>query len=131
MATYLDMHKLAQTPGAAPMLAGYLLKIDAAGWTDWELDFLENMARRTSTDPISTRQREVLVELRDSTTWHTTTRDGQNVRALILRCWEARLDLDEEDEQFVDQLYLSGLTALKPGALGRLQRCVGQLNIYG
>jgi hypothetical protein len=131
MATYLDMQKLAQTPGAATMLAGYLLKINVAGWTDWELDFLESMARRTSTDPISTRQREVLVELRDSTTWHTTTRDGQSVRALILRCWEARFDLDEEDEQFVVQLYESRLTALKPRQLGRLQRCIHQLNIYG
>jgi tRNA splicing ligase len=131
MATYLDMQKLAQSPGAVTMLASYLLNINTVEWTDWELDFLEGMARRTSTDPISTRQREVLVELKDNATSHTTTRDGQSVRALILRCWEARLDLDEEDEQFVADLYTSRLTALKPRQLSRLQRCVNNLNIYG
>jgi hypothetical protein len=131
MATYLDMQKLAQNPGTVTMLASYLLKIETVEWTDWELDFLESIARRTSTDPISTRQREVLMELKDCATSHTVTCDGQSVRALILRCWEARLDLDEEDEQFVGHLYESKATSLKQRQLGRLQHCVRQLNIYG
>ena len=131
MATYLDMQKLAQSPGAVTMLASYLLNINTVEWTDWELDFLESMTRRTSTDPISTRQREVLTELKDNATSHTTTRDGQSVRALILRCWEARLDLDEEDEQFIADLYERKLTSLKPRQLGRLQHCISTLNIYG
>jgi hypothetical protein len=131
MATYLDMQKLAQNPGTVTMLASYLLNIETVEWTDWELDFLESMARRTSTDPISTRQREVLVELKDNATSHTTTRDGQSVRALILRCWEARFDLDEESEQFIVDLYERKLMSLKPRQLGRLQRCVYNLNIYG
>jgi hypothetical protein len=131
MATYLDMQKLAQNPGTVTMLANYLLRVETVEWTDWEVDFLESMATRTSTDPISTRQREVLVELKDNATSHTTTRDGLSVRTLILRCWEARLDLDEEDEQFVVQLYESKVTSLKSRQLGRLQRCVHGLNIYG
>jgi hypothetical protein len=131
MATYLDMQKLAQNPGAVTMLASLLLKSDAAEWTDWEIDFLESMANRRSTDPISTRQREVLVELKNNASSHTKTRDGQSVRALILRCWEARFDLDDEDEQFIVQLYESRATALKSRQLGRLQRCVNNLNIYG
>jgi hypothetical protein len=131
VATYLDMQKLAQNPGTVTMLASYLLKIETVEWTDWELDFLESMARRTSQDPISIRQREVLVELKDSATSHTTTRDGQSVRVLILRCWEARLDLDEEDERFVGDLYESKATSLKQRQLGRLQHCVRQLHIYG
>ncbi len=131
MATYLDMQKLAQSPGAVTLLASYLLNINTVEWTDWELDFLESMARRTATDPISTRQREVLVELKDNATSHATTRDGQSVRTLILRCWEARLDLDDESEQFITDLYERKLTSLKPRQLGRLQRCISTLNIYG
>ena len=131
MASYIDMQKLAQSPGAVTMLADYLLKLETVAWSDWEIDFLENMAGRTSTDPISTRQREVLAELKASATSHTTTRDGQSIRSLILKCWEARLDLDEEDEQFVVSLYDSKMTSLKPRQLGRLQNCVRQLHIYG
>jgi hypothetical protein len=131
MATYLDMQKLAQNPGTVTMLASYLLKIETVEWTDWELDFLESMARRTSMDPINTRQREVLIELKDNATSHTTTRDGQSVRTLILRCWEARFDLDEEDEQFIANLYERQMTSLKPRQLGRLQRCINNLNVYG
>ena len=131
MATYLDMQKLAETPGAAPMLAAFLRQLDTVEWTDWERDFLDHMARRTSTDPISTRQREVLAELRDNSTWHTKTRDGQSVPTLIQRLWDARFDLDEDDEAFVDELHQKRMTALKPRQLGRLQRCVRQLNIDG
>jgi hypothetical protein len=131
MASYLDMQKLAQATGAASMLACYLLKLETVQWSDWEIDFLECMAQRTSSDPISTRQREVLADLRNSAASHATTRDGQSVRSLILRCWEARLDLDEEDEQFVDQLYQTRATSLKPRQLGRLQSCVRKLNIHG
>jgi hypothetical protein len=128
MASYLEMQKLAQNPATAPLLASYLRRLDTVQWTDWELDFLESMAARTNPEPISTRQREVLVELRDDAVSHTTTRDGQNVRALILRCWQARLDLEEDDETFIDELYRSGTISLKRRPLGRLLGCARQLN---
>jgi hypothetical protein len=129
MATYREMQKLALRPGAVTVEAKFLLQLETADWTDWEIDFLESLARRTATDAISTRQREVLAELKSSATSHSTTRDGQNVRMLILRCWEARYDLDEGTEQFVSDLFNSKATSLKPRQLSRLQSCVRQLNI--
>jgi hypothetical protein len=129
MASYLEMQKLALNPSAVPMLAGYLRQLDTVQWTEWELDFLESMAKRTGLEPISTRQREVLVELRDDAVSHTKTRDGLSVCTLILQCWQARLDLDDDDDiAFIDELYGSGTTALKRRPLGRLLSCARQLN---
>jgi hypothetical protein len=41
------------------------LDLPHADWNDWEIDFLQHMARHKGPDPITTRQGEKLLELRD------------------------------------------------------------------
>ena len=103
MATYQEMHRIAHDPAAVRDLAKRLLKIPNHEWTHWELDFLENMAKRQAPDPISMRQREVLLELRDETEHHSRI-DRISVKTLIVKCYEYRFDLDESDADWIVKL---------------------------
>lgn len=133
MTSHRALKALAENPQAVRGLAQALLKIGAVdtatGWSDWELDFLDDMARRDTDEPLSMRQREKLDELKCSTERHTQVH-GLSVRGLIERCWLERLDLDsDEDQQFVDDLKASGLSSVTRRQLGRLLRCCRDLGV--
>ena len=85
-------------------LAKRLLNLPHADWNDWEIDFLEHMGRHKGPDPITTRQGEKLLELRDDAEYYSAVR-GFGVQSLIENCWLARDDLDSEDDRrFIEQL---------------------------
>ena len=133
MATHREMKDLAENLPAVRALAAYLLKLTQATppveWTEWELDFLEHMASRDSPEPLSLRQREILVELRDSTTRHSRI-DGFSVPSLIERCWLERCELaSEADVDFIVALRTSGLPTVSQRQRGRLLRCCRELGI--
>jgi hypothetical protein len=128
MTSYLQMHKLALRPSAVPELAGYLLGIGTVEWTDWEIDFLEGLAARDTAAPISTRQREVLAELDDNAKSYAAF-DGLNVATLVRNCWQARADLLEDDEAFIEHLHAQKVTSLKRRPVLRLLACARQLNL--
>ena len=115
----------------------------------WELTFLRDMAERSAAiialSPkerkdlkfsarqaeallalrdfrLTSRQAETLFEIRDTATLHRDIR-GVSVSNLIVRCYEARLDLDEGDEEFIAGLWKRGATELRTPALMRLKRC--------
>jgi hypothetical protein len=55
------------------------------------------------------------------------------VSNLIQRAYEARLDLDEGDEEWIVSIRNRGTTSLRRRLLGRLKRCciqVGELESY-
>ena len=133
MTSHRALKALAENPEAVRGLARALQKIGAVdtatGWSDWEVDFLDDMARRDTDEPISMRQREKLDELKNSTERHTQVH-GLGVRGLIDRCWLERFDLDsEEDQQFVDDLRASGASSVTRRQLGRLLRCCRDLGV--
>jgi hypothetical protein len=128
MATYREMHKLSQNPGAVTMLAGYLRKLDTVAWTDWELDFLDSMASRSSSEPISTRQGEVLAQLNDNAKSYTSL-EGLSIASLVRDCWQARVDLSEDDEAFIVGLTENRVTSLKRRQALRLLACARQLEL--
>jgi len=128
MASHIDMQRLAHDAAAVRALARSLLSLAGAEWTDWEHEFLDNMALHDGPEPLSQRQREVLVELRDNARSHARI-DGFSVAHLIRDCWLARTDLLEEDEAFIDGLKRSGATSLKRRQLFRLLRCAKELGI--
>ena len=111
-----EMKALAENAGAVRSLATYLLKLPEidtqVAWSDWELDFLEHMARHQGSEALTIRQAEALVELRDAARSYTSL-DGLNIASLINDCWLGRLDLDEEGERFVVGLKASGARSLK------------------
>ena len=91
-------------------------------WTDWEHDFLEGMTDHVGRDALTTRQREKLIELRDSAEHISITAGGFSITTLIEGCWLARLELDDEDDiAFIESL--KGERSVKRRHVGRLMRC--------
>jgi hypothetical protein len=125
MASYREMDAVGRDPSRVRVIAKGLLLIPHYQWTDWELDFLQRMAAEPP-DRLSTRQAEVLFELREVAEVHSDV-GGISVRSLLGRAFEGRVDLDEGDEEWVEQKYKSGVSALRRRDLGRLRRCCVQL----
>jgi len=94
--------------------------------TDWERDFLESLAARPP-ERLSTRQAEVLFEIRDDNELISKIDGNIKVSNLIQRACEARLDLDENDEEWIIAIWNRGTTSLRRRHLGRLKRCCVQL----
>lgn len=128
MASHIEMSRTASDPVAVRSMARGLLIISSAGWTDWELDFLEHLAEWPGAEPLSERQREKLFELRDNSTSYAAWR-GLSIASLVRDCWIARLDLVEEDAAFIEELYTRKTVSLKRRQLGKLVALARQLNI--
>ena len=108
-------------------LANRLLAAPDSDWTDWEIDFLEDMSRHAGPD-LTTRQGEKLIELRDDAESHASWR-GLSVRILVEKCSLARDELEPADAAFVQKLQGCGATAVKRRQLFRLLRCARHLKL--
>jgi GAF domain-containing protein len=162
MTSYHEMHAVSGDPVRVRNLAlGLLALAKAAGdiFSEWELAFLRDIAEQSAAiialSPkerkefkfsarqteallalrdfrLTSRQAEKLFEIRDATVLHRDIK-GVSVRNLITRCYEARLDLDEDDEEFVGRLWKSCTTELRSRDLMQLKRCSiqpGELEPY-
>jgi GAF domain-containing protein len=162
MASPREMHAIGSDPVRVRNLALSLLalgKLTENIFTEWELTFLRDIADQSASvmalSPkerkefkfskqqaeallalrdfrLTSRQAEKLFEIRDATVLHRTVA-GVSVRNLINRCYEARLDLDEGDEEWIERLWKSGTAELRSGDLARLKRCskqIGELEPY-
>jgi hypothetical protein len=125
MASYREMDAVGRDPSRVRVMAKTLLLLPSYQWTEWELEFLQRMANETP-DRLSTRQAEVLFELRDAAELHADIR-GISVRNLISKAHEGRVDLDEGDDEWISRIWKSGVTSLRRRDLGRLRRCCIQL----
>ena len=127
MQDYKEIDRVRKDSVAVKSLAKRLLSIPNHDWNDWELDFLEHMARHRRPESITTRQGEKLIELRDHSEYHSSVQ-GFRVASLITNCWLARDDLkNEEDGNFIDNLKASGASALRRRHLGKLLACARQV----
>jgi hypothetical protein len=127
MQDYREIDRVRKDSVAVSSLAKRLLAIPSHDWNDWELDFLEHMARHRGRDPITTRQGEKLIELRDDSEYHSSVK-GFSVVSLITNCWLARDDLNgEQDRKFIEDLKASGVSAIKRRQLGKLLACAREL----
>jgi GAF domain-containing protein len=162
MASSREMHAVSSDPVRARNLALSLLALTKAAeniFSEWELTFLRDIAEQSAAVialsrkerkeykfsaqqaearlalrdfRLTSRQTEKLFEIRDSTALHRDI-TGVSVRNLIARCHEARLELDEGDEEFIERLWKSGATELRTPDLIRLKRCsiqLGELEPY-
>ena len=127
MQDYKEIDRVRKDSVAVKSLAKKLLSIPNHDWSDWELDFLEHMARHRGPNPITTRQGEKLIELRDGAEYHSSVQ-GFSVASLITNCWAARDDLNsEQDKKFIEDLKASGVSAIRKRQLGKLLACAREL----
>jgi GAF domain-containing protein len=162
MASAHEMHAVSSDPVRARNLALSLLALAKTAeniFSEWELTFLRDIAEQSAEVielsrkerkeykfssqeaqaqlalrdfRLTYRQTEKLIEIRDTATFHREI-SGVSVGKLVARCHEARLDLDEGDEEFVARLWKSGATELRTPDLMRLKRCsiqLGELEPY-
>lgn len=121
MTDYREINDLAKDVSRARSIAKYLLKLGDVDWTDWEVDFLDTMRARK--EPLSTRQAEKLVELRDDAVLYRKV-DGFVLKTLVGQCFLYRDDLNSDhDREFVERLKDSGQEALRKRDAVRLLRC--------
>jgi hypothetical protein len=127
MQDYKEIDRLRKDLAALRSLAKRLLELPHADWSEWEIDFLQHMARHKGPDPITTRQCEKLLELRDDAEYYFSVR-GFSVQSLIKNCWLARDDLDSEDDRkFIERLKETSYSRVKRRQLRKLLACAREL----
>jgi hypothetical protein len=124
---YREIDRVRKDPVAVRTLAKRLLATPDHDWTEWEIDFLQDMSRYADPD-LTTRQGEKLMELRDDAEYHTSYR-GLSVKILAEKCMLARDELEPDDAEFVQKLHASGAGSVKRRQLFRLLRCARQLEL--
>jgi hypothetical protein len=125
MASWKEIEEFKRDPARARALAKTLLA--ATGWTAWEEPFLDNMAGHEGR--LSTRQAESLLVIRDQSLWVSSIK-GFSVGTMLQACWEARLDLDDEDDiEFIERLKATCSTTAKYRDARRLLGCARKLHV--
>ena len=126
MQDYKEIDRIRKNLVAVRSLAQRLLDLPRADWNDWEIDFLQHMARHKR-PPITTRQCEKLLEVRDDAEYYSSVH-GFSVQSLIKKCWLARDDLDSEnDRKFMEHLKETSCSCVKRRHLRKLLACARQL----
>jgi hypothetical protein len=121
---YREINSLQKNSQRVRDLATFLFKLKDIEWTDWELDFLENMSGWTENP--TTRQGEKLVELREASIWYESV-EGFSLRYLADKCYCARLDLSDQDADFFERVKASGVRKFRRRDAARVLRCARQL----
>jgi hypothetical protein len=97
--------------------------------TEWEKDFLSSIKDQREKDEFTTRQSEKLLQIRDDYVSVTEIRGGFSVGLILRECHEARLDLSEDDEAWIVQLFQQSQTTIRRKHAGRLRRCARELGL--
>ena len=128
MTSHRDMKTLGDDADTVRRLASHLLALPDPDWTDWERLFLDGLADRRSDAPLSMRQREILVDLRDSVT-RLSSVEGFAIANLIRGCWLNRLELEADDQDFIERLAAEKPRAMRKRAAYRLLRLANTLDV--
>jgi hypothetical protein len=129
MTDYREINELQRNLPRAKRLAEFLLMIVGMEWNSWEVAFLESIIRQVDQrlavkdkDPLSTRQVEVLVELRDESVLYEHP-EGFSIRLLLNDCFEMRHLLNDHEVEFIERHKTAGATKLRRRQVKFLFHC--------
>lgn len=128
MPDYREIHAISNDLARVCRIATHLLSLSDMDWTEWEIEFLHDMQERK--EPLTTRQGEIIVELRDSAILYDKV-DGFLLKTLVERCWLYRDELSESNCEFIERLKAAVLTSLRKPVAERLLRCARMLREIG
>lgn len=128
MTPWAEINRLKHDPVAAKDLADRLLRLNVYALSPWETKFLGDAQTWAEDESLSTRRVEKLVQIRDNVERVAKCR-GFSVRSLIRGCYEARADLDEEDEAWIVELRAEDADRVRRRELSQLMRCARVLGI--
>lgn len=127
MASWKEIERVRKGVAEARSIAAGLLKFNSRDMTEWEASFLESIARHPDDDPLTTRQVEKLLQIRDDLTFVTETYNGLSVQILIEKIHLARADLSDDDEEWIVKLRERNGRSIARKHVGRLMNLAGQL----
>ena len=128
MALDREIEQIRNDPDRWKTLARQLPQAGPEAFTDWELDFLEEIPKRKGLEHLSHRQAEILLGIRDNVEIVSSYR-GYSVKWLSTACHENRFDLDEEDQAWVERLYANSPAAMRSKDARRLLSMARRLGV--
>ena len=126
MASWIEIDRVRKDPTAFKPLAKRLLNDPSFERSGFACGFLENIIN-WKRDELTTRQGEILLELRDEAEIHYELK-GLSIPILIDKCFANRFDLDAGDRQRIQRLRESGKRYVTGGQMGWFKRICKQLN---
>jgi hypothetical protein len=133
MASWIEIDRVRKDPKAFKLLASHLLADAdyARERSEFATDFLENISQ-SEMEELTTRQGEILLELRDEGRRYVRIGDNLSVEALIEKIYYARLDLGNDDDiAFIVALWTSGRKFIAGKQLRRFLRIKDELEKFG
>ena len=133
MASWIEIDRVRKDPKAFKLLASHLLADAdyARERSEFATDFLENISQ-SEMEELTTRQGEILLELRDEGRRYFQTGDNLSVETLIEKFYYARLDLGNDDDiAFIVALWTSGRKFITGKQLRRFLRIKDELEKFG
>jgi hypothetical protein len=125
VASWIEIDRVRKDPRAFKSMAKRLLDDPNFERTDFSDDFLENVLH-WKRDELSTRQGEVLLEIRDEAEIHFRYK-SLSIAILIDKCYAARDELDLGDAERIERLKQSGRSYVRGRQMGWFKRICKQL----
>ena len=135
MASWIEIDRVRKDPKVFKPLAGHLLADAdyARERSEFATEFLESISRSENQE-LTTRQGEILLELRSEGQRYFGIGDGLSVEILIGKCFIARLELcNDDDVERIEALKASGRTFVTGRQIGwfkRICRELGEIEAY-
>ncbi|HEY1362500.1 MAG TPA: hypothetical protein VGF60_09665 [Xanthobacteraceae bacterium] len=126
MASWLEIDRVRKNPGTFKPLARRLLNDPGFERSEFADGFLRNVMSWTR-EELTTRQGEILLELRDEAEIHHAC-SGLSIPILIRKCHANRFELEESDRRRIEQLHESGRRYVTGAQIAWFKRICKQLN---
>jgi hypothetical protein len=133
MVSWIEIERVRKDPKVFKPLAGHLLADAdyARERSEFATDFLENISQ-SEREELTTRQGEMLLELRDEGRRYFKVGDNLSVEILIKKFYYARLDLESDDDiAFIAALWTSGKKLITGKQLRRFLSIKDELEKLG
>jgi hypothetical protein len=133
MVSWIEIERVRKDPKVFKPLAGHLLADAdyARERSEFATDFLENISQ-SEREELTTRQGEMLLELRDEGRRYFKVGDNLSVEILIKKFYYARLDLESDDDiAFIAALWTSGRKLITGKQLRRFLSIKDELEKLG
>jgi len=126
---YREINELQRDIARARDLAKFLLMMVEVKWTDWEVTFLTSVIQqvnerleRKDDYPLSTRQVEILVDLRDESVLYERA-ENFSIKSLVKECFLMQHLLTDDQAEFIRRHASGGTAKLRRRQVKFLFRC--------
>jgi hypothetical protein len=129
MAMMIDVANKAKNARFFRELAAYLQHLKYNDWTEWEWEWLGQMARKPDSYEHSDTERAKLAQIYSYSRLRSG-HDGCSVIDMVRACHRYHLDFTEEDSDFIVELHTRGARSIRQRQLRRLVRLYADSGEY-